>query len=92
MAKPDFAESGASKFDLTLFVTDCGNEIWLEIEYSTDLFDEARITRMLGHYRTLLESVADNPDQRIAELPLLTPVETQQMLVDVEPDRDCLSR
>jgi amino acid adenylation domain-containing protein len=76
------AESRTSKFDLTLFATDCGNEIWLEMEYSTDLFDDARITRMLGHFQTLLESVAGNPDSRLADLPILTPAERQSILVD----------
>jgi len=76
------AESRTSKFDLTLFATDCGNEIWLEMEYSTDLFDEARIARMLGHFQTLLEAVAGDPDRRLAELPLLTPGERQSMLVE----------
>ena len=79
VTQPDFAHSAASKFDLTLFVTDCGDEIWLEMEYGTDLFDDARIIRMLGHYETLLESVARDPDQRLAGLPLLTPAEHQQL-------------
>ena len=77
-----FAESGASKFDLTLFVTDRGDDIWLEMEYSLDLFDDERIVRMLEHYQTLLESVSGNPDRHLAELPLLTPIERQQLLVE----------
>jgi amino acid adenylation domain-containing protein len=81
VVEPAFAESGASKFDLTLFVTDCGEEIWLEWEYSTDLFDDARIARMLGHFQTLLESVARDPDQRLGQLPLLTLAE-RQLLVE----------
>ena len=43
------AESRTAKFDLTLMLTDGGDSIDLEIEYSTDLFDEARIGRMVGH-------------------------------------------
>jgi surfactin family lipopeptide synthetase A len=73
-------ESGTSKFDLTLFATDRGDEIRLEMEYSTDLFDEGRIVRMLGHYKTLLESVAADPGRNIAGLPLLTPAEAQQQV------------
>ncbi len=74
------ADSRTSKFDLTLFATDCGNEIWLEMEYSTDLFDEARIARMLGHFQTVLESVVADPDGRLAGLPLLTLAERRLML------------
>jgi amino acid adenylation domain-containing protein len=70
-----------SKFDLTLFLTDMGEEIWAEIEYSTDLFDAARIERMFGHYQTILEALAADPGQRLNELPLLTGVERHQLLV-----------
>ncbi len=81
-ARPDFAENGASKFDFTLYVTDCGDELWLEMEYSTDLFDEDRIVRMLGHYQTLLEAVACDPDRCLMELPLLPTAERQSVLED----------
>jgi amino acid adenylation domain-containing protein len=74
-------DSKISKFDLTLFLTDMGEEIWAEIEYSTDLFDAARIERMFGHYQTVLEAVAADPDQRLSELPLLTDAERRQLLV-----------
>ena len=82
VVEPLLAESRTSKFDLQLFITDGGNEIWLEMEYSTDLFDEARILRMLGHYQTLLESAALDPGQRLSELALLTEAERHQLLVE----------
>jgi amino acid adenylation domain-containing protein len=74
-------DSKISKFDLTLFLTDMGDEVWAEMEYSTDLFDAARIERMFGHYQTLLEAVAADPDQRLSELPLLPEAERRQLLV-----------
>jgi amino acid adenylation domain-containing protein len=74
-------DSKISKFDLTLFLTDMGEEVWAEIEYTTDLFDPARIERMFGHYQTVLEAVAADPDQRVCELPLLTDAERRQLLV-----------
>jgi amino acid adenylation domain-containing protein len=82
VVEPLLAESRTSKFDLTLVVTDGREEIWLELEYNTDLFDEARIARMFGHYQTLLESVASDPGQRLSELPLLTVEERRQVLVE----------
>jgi amino acid adenylation domain-containing protein len=74
-------DSKISKFDLTLFLTDMGDEIWAEMEYSTDLFDSARIERMFGHYQTLLEAVVANPEQRLSGLPLLSDAERRQLLV-----------
>ncbi len=79
--EPLLAQSKTSKLDMQLFITDGGDEIWLEIEYSTDLFDEARISRMFGHYQTLLESVASDAGQQLAELPILTAEERRQLLV-----------
>jgi amino acid adenylation domain-containing protein len=76
------AETGTSKFDLTLMLTDDGDDISLEMEYNTDIFDDARIVRMVGHYQTLLEAVADEPNRRLAELPMLTDAEHQQLLID----------
>ena len=76
------AAANTSKFDLYFFVTDTGSEIWLELEYSTDLFNEDRIARMLGHFETVLEAVAADPAARIAEIPLLTPNEHRQIVFD----------
>ena len=46
------------KFDLSMFVTNTEQEgMRVLIEYSTDLFDNATIKRMLGHYQILLEGI-----------------------------------
>ncbi len=76
------AESRTSKFDLTVMLTDGGDEIWVELEYSTDLFDGDRMVRLFGHYRTLLESVTSDPGQRLSDLTLLTAEERRQVLVE----------
>jgi amino acid adenylation domain-containing protein len=73
------SDNRTSKFDLSLFVTDSSDEIWLEAEYNTDLFDDDRIARMFGHYQRLLEAVAADPDHRLAELPLLMESERRQL-------------
>jgi acyl-CoA synthetase (AMP-forming)/AMP-acid ligase II len=69
-----------AKFDLTLFVTETAEGIDLELEYNTDLFDDDRIERMVGHLRVLLESVVRDPEQRITEIQLLTESERQILL------------
>jgi amino acid adenylation domain-containing protein len=83
------AETQTSKFDLTLTLTDEQDVISLEIEYSTDLFDYARIERMVAHYQILLEAVAADPDRPLAQLPLLTEGERHQVLVETnQTDQD----
>ena len=73
------SDNKTSKFDLTLFITDARDEFILDVEYSTDLFDDARIDRMLGHFYTLLECVASDPGRQIAHLPLLADDEREQL-------------
>ena len=71
-----------SKFDLSLYIGESVKGLSVTFEYNTDLFEPETIARMGGHFRTLLEGIASNPDQRLADLPLLTPAEQQQMLVE----------
>lgn len=54
----------------------------LVVEYRTDLFDEARIQRMLGHFQTLLDGILAHPDHPVAEFPLLNSAERHQVLVE----------
>ncbi len=76
------AETRTSKFDLTLMVTDAGDDFWLEFEYNTDLFDESRIEGMLGHFQKLLASAVENPAQRLWQLSILSPAERRLILTD----------
>ncbi len=78
--RPLEVDTTTAKFDLTLNFTEADHELRLTLEYSTDLFEAATATRMLGHLQTLLESAVANPEQHISELPLLTNDEQQQLL------------
>ena len=49
------------------------------MEYSTDLFDGARIERLVGHFSSLLGAAATDPNQLLLELPLLTEAESRQL-------------
>ena len=68
-----------AKFDLTLFVSETADGLACRVEYSTDLFKEATIKRMLGHLEGLLKGIVENPDAAIWQLPLLTPGEQLQL-------------
>jgi amino acid adenylation domain-containing protein len=80
--RPLEVENHTAKFDMTLLMkeTDSGlTGIW---EYNTDLFEAATIKRMIGHFKTLIESMLSHPEKPIAELQLLTQSEQQQILVE----------
>ncbi len=69
-------------FELYLNVAEKNGALHCECDFSTDLYTAATVRRWLGHYRTLLESVAAEPDQEIAALPLLDAAERQRILVE----------
>ncbi len=75
-------DSGTAKFDLTLFIMETPQGLRASLEYNTDLFNAATITRMLGNFQTLLEGIVANPQQRLSDLPLLTAAEQHQLLVE----------
>ncbi|HEY0079201.1 MAG TPA: amino acid adenylation domain-containing protein [Pyrinomonadaceae bacterium] len=75
-------ESEIAKFDLTLAVKEVGDELVGSFEYNTDLFDASTIKRFIRHFEQLLSGIADNPESRISELPLLTAEEQHQLLVE----------
>lgn len=71
-----------AKFDLTLYLRETEQGLTGGFEYSTDLFDEVTIGRMVRHFQTLLEGIVANPTQRLSELPLLTAAERYQLLTE----------
>jgi amino acid adenylation domain-containing protein len=78
----EVARKGIANFDLTLNLTETATGIHGGFEYNSDLFDAETIERMVAHFHTLLAGIVANPDRGIATLPLLTPAEQQQILVD----------
>ena len=67
--------SGTAKYDLTMNIMSTSADIRGGLEYNTDLFDATTIMRMLEHFQNLLEGIASDPDQRLANLPLLSEAE-----------------
>lgn len=82
-------ERGTSKFDLALFVYEKPAGLSCVVEYDTDLFSEDTIRRLLDHFQILLTGIAQNPEQHVGELPLLTEAElvrlTRVESIDSQP-------
>jgi surfactin family lipopeptide synthetase A len=75
-------ESQKVEFDLAFHFWEVAEKIEGEIVYNSDLFEAATISRMVGHYQTLLASAIANPQQSVAELFMLTVAEQHQLLVE----------
>ncbi|MBE9212888.1 amino acid adenylation domain-containing protein [Plectonema cf. radiosum LEGE 06105] len=74
--------NASAKLDLSLDMYETPDGLVGGFEYNLDLFGKTTIERMVGHFCTLLEGIANQPTQLIGELPLLTPTEKQQILVE----------
>ncbi len=75
-------DRGIAGVDLNLEIAEKAEGLLCAFQYSTDLFDAETIARMAGHLQTLLAGIVENPQQRVAELPLLTEPERHQLLVE----------
>jgi amino acid adenylation domain-containing protein len=72
---------GAMQFDLNLILEIGHDGLRARLGYKTALFEAVTMQRLLGHYQTLLEEIVANADQRVTQLPLLTPAEKHQILI-----------
>lgn len=75
-------EQSNAKFDLTLALTQNQHCLEAEFEYNTDLFEQATIERMAGHFQVLLAALVQAPTQSIMTLPLLSPEQYRQTVLD----------
>jgi non-ribosomal peptide synthetase component F len=75
-------EGGNAKLDLSFLISDRADGISGTLEYSRELFDAETISRMLGHYETLLHSIVANPEARLKRLDLLTHAEKEQQALN----------
>ncbi|MBV8291535.1 MAG: amino acid adenylation domain-containing protein, partial [Mycobacterium sp.] len=66
---------GGAPMDLMMQVGDADGQLICELQYNTDLFDDATIERMAGHFATLLDGIVADPGARLSQLPLLTETE-----------------
>ncbi|HYH46354.1 MAG TPA: amino acid adenylation domain-containing protein, partial [Thermoanaerobaculia bacterium] len=83
--RPVTFENKTAKFDLTLIVQGPGSQgegLQLLLGYNTDLFRRDSIDRMLDHLVHLLEGVAEAPERKVVELPLLGGAERHQLIAE----------
>jgi amino acid adenylation domain-containing protein/thioester reductase-like protein/FkbM family methyltransferase len=81
----DFAISNIQSIEKTNYpltvVVVPGEQLLLKVMYDASRFEDETISRMLGHFVTLLEAIVADPHQQISHLPILTQSEQQQLLV-----------
>lgn len=78
-AQRDFGIRSQSNYPLVVDAYG-GEAIKIKILYHRNRFDDDAIARMLGHFKTLLESMAASPEEHVGLLPMLTETERDQLL------------
>jgi amino acid adenylation domain-containing protein len=68
--------------DLRVEIVERDQGVEARFFYSTDLFEHATIERAIGHFRTVVESAIQNPEEPVSRLQMLTAAEPHQLLVE----------
>ncbi|WP_406694423.1 amino acid adenylation domain-containing protein [Singulisphaera sp. Ch08] len=77
-----YVEQHSCQSDLEMVFEEGDGTLEGMLRYNVDLFEAATVRRMVGHFLTLLQSVADGPDRRLSQLPCLTEPERRLVLDD----------
>ncbi len=81
-------EKGWSKFDLLLGMSERTAGLNTTWEYSTELFDDPTIERMMSHFRVLAESAIAGSDRPVSRLSMLSTEERTRVLSSSDATQD----
>ncbi|AKD53906.1 hybrid non-ribosomal peptide synthetase/type I polyketide synthase [Spirosoma radiotolerans] len=72
--------SSTSKYDFSFEFTKNSNGLLIGVEYSSDLYSEARMQRMMQHYANILTTILTASNQAIREIDIVTEPEKHQII------------
>ncbi|MFP1890397.1 amino acid adenylation domain-containing protein [Lonsdalea quercina] len=75
-------EATVSPFDLSLVLSEQGDELSGGLYFARALFDESTVRRYLGYWQRLLAGMVSSPTTPVTALPLLSEEERRQVLCD----------
>ncbi|MFW0739604.1 amino acid adenylation domain-containing protein [Flavobacterium sp. T12S277] len=71
-----------SKFDMDIAFQEQGDYLSFNVTYNTDLYSKEAASRIMEHYKQLLEVLLENPTQQIKNIDYISKEEKQQLIVD----------
>ncbi|UCH98415.1 MAG: hypothetical protein JSV88_16660, partial [Candidatus Aminicenantes bacterium] len=75
----DFRRDTA-QFDINLLAIDFEERIQFNLEYCSKLFKLSTIERFIEYFRTILSSLAQNIDQELSDIEMISPQEQEEFL------------
>jgi amino acid adenylation domain-containing protein len=76
----EMAAADTAKFELSVSVAEFESQLWLALEYNSDLFDADTIERLGAGFATLLEAIVADPAASLSALPVQSEADRQQVL------------
>ena len=80
--RPLDLQHAVAEIDLAIDISERSDRLDCVMSYRADIFDRPSIVRLLGHFEVLLRNIVADPAARIAMLPMLSPAERAQQLVE----------
>jgi amino acid adenylation domain-containing protein len=77
--EPITLDVGASKFDLTLLVSEGDEGLQLAVEFRADRFDDVWMEALLDHYEALLEHLPADRERPVHEVPMLDAADVRRV-------------
>jgi amino acid adenylation domain-containing protein len=77
-----YVEQHSSQSDLEMIFEAGDGPIEGMLRYNKDLFEAGTARRMVGHFLTVLDGIADDPDRPLSRLPWLTEAERRLVLCE----------
>jgi amino acid adenylation domain-containing protein len=71
-------------FDLEFNILKTATAVFAECIHSTAILQPATVQRWLENYETLLASICANPEQKVADLPLMTAEQERKLLLPAQ--------
>ncbi|KZN40564.1 non-ribosomal peptide synthetase [Pseudoalteromonas luteoviolacea] len=86
---PVVQHNSSSKFDLTMFISQRGNDQFeFTLEYYSEIFEKTTVEGFGAHLRYLVEQMVSGADSAICDLRLMTPEFEQQWLQTIGANPD----
>jgi amino acid adenylation domain-containing protein len=77
---PVDVETGTAKFEIYLSIEEKTEGLDGVFEYQADLYDPETIQQLAKHFHVLIEQIAQEPDQKVMNIPLLSEEEKKQII------------
>jgi len=78
----------SAQFDFHLQFWQQDNKLDGFIEFNTDIFDESTIRRLVEHFKEVAGNVISKPNQKLAQIPILTEAEEKQFELWNKTDKE----